>query len=75
MEELEKMINSQPLKIKKNIDPRVQNLLRRILKKNSSERLSCQQILRDRDFVSLLDQLMLFFPQTPSKAIQPKLIR
>ena len=60
MRELEKMIDSMPLRIDKNIDPRIQKLLQKILKKNSWERLSCQQILNDTNFKSLIKQFNLY---------------
>ena len=75
MDELEKMINTKPLLINNDIDPRVQKLLLKILKKNSWERLSCQEILQDPDFKSLLDQLNISYPKMRSRPIKPKLIR
>lgn len=69
------MINTKPLLINNDIDPRVQKLLLKILKKNSWERLSCQEILQDPDFKSLLDQLNISYPKMRSRPIKPKLIR
>jgi serine/threonine protein kinase len=59
MEELEKMINTKPLNVNPSIDPRVQRLLKKILKKNSWERLSCDGILKDPDFANILSQCNL----------------
>lgn len=59
MNELKKMVETKPLLISKNIDPRIQNLLKKILRKNSWERLSCQQILQDSNFRSLIIQFNL----------------
>lgn len=59
------MIDSKPLIIGKFVDQRVRNLLLKILKKNSSERLSCRQILGDRDFRDLISEFERSAPEAP----------
>lgn len=59
MDELEDMVNTKPLVVGKFVDPRVKSLIQKILKKNSSERLSCQEILQSKDFLSLLRECNL----------------
>ena len=67
MDELEDMINTTPLIISKSIDQRIQRLLRKILKKNSWERISCDGILNDSDFVSILNQCNIKLPENNKK--------
>jgi serine/threonine protein kinase len=64
MGKLNNMIHRNALKIRSDVDPRVANLIKKLLNKNPLQRPSCKEILLDKNLRELSNQNQILINQS-----------